>query len=216
MAVIRVNKTKNYTIMANIHLRDKRLSLRAKGLLSVMLSLPDDWNYSMDGLVLLNKESMDIIRGVITELKENGYVEVTKKQGSTGKFEYVYDIYEKPQGKKPVTEKPYMEKPGMDKPVMENPPLYKILSNEELNNKGRELNTNKSVYRFTKPTMDDIKSYCSERNNYVDPERFFNYYESNGWKVGRNPMKDWKAAVRTWERTTKYDPHEVPDPNWDC
>lgn len=54
--------------------------------------------------------------------------------------------------------------------------------------------------RFTKPTIDDVRAYCEERNNGVDAQRWFDYYESNGWKVGKNPMKDWKAAVRTWER----------------
>ena len=54
--------------------------------------------------------------------------------------------------------------------------------------------------RFTKPTLEDIKAYCIERNNSVDPDRFYDYYEANGWKVGKNPMKDWKASVRTWER----------------
>lgn len=54
--------------------------------------------------------------------------------------------------------------------------------------------------RFAKPTLDDVKAYCQERNNGVDPEKWYNYYSANGWKVGKNPMKDWKAAVRTWER----------------
>ena len=56
--------------------------------------------------------------------------------------------------------------------------------------------------RFSKPTIEEIQAYCLERNNTVDPQRFFDYYESNGWKVGKNPMKDWKASVRTWERST--------------
>jgi len=56
--------------------------------------------------------------------------------------------------------------------------------------------------RFAKPIIDDIIDYCSERNNTVDPQKFFDYYSSNGWKVGKNPMKDWKAAVRTWEKNT--------------
>ena len=54
--------------------------------------------------------------------------------------------------------------------------------------------------RFIKPTLEEIKTYCRERNNKVNADKFFNYYESNGWKVGKNPMKDWKAAVRTWEK----------------
>lgn len=60
----------------------------------------------------------------------------------------------------------------------------------------------KTTKRFTRPTIDEIKQYCSERNNTVDPQKFLDYYESNGWKVGKNSMKDWKAAVRTWERNT--------------
>ena len=55
----------------------------------------------------------------------------------------------------------------------------------------------------THPTLEEVQAYCQERNNHVDPERWFNYYSANGWKVGRNPMKDWKAAVRTWERDSK-------------
>lgn len=55
--------------------------------------------------------------------------------------------------------------------------------------------------RFVKPTLEDIRVYCQSRRNDVDPERFYDYYESNGWRVGKSPMKDWKAAVRTWERS---------------
>lgn len=59
--------------------------------------------------------------------------------------------------------------------------------------------------RFVKPTLDEVKAYCTERKNHIDPSRFIDYYESNGWKVGKNPMKDWKAAVRTWESKDKQD-----------
>ena len=61
-------------------------------------------------------------------------------------------------------------------------------------------NENKRACRFAPPTLDDVKAYCFERGNNVDPQRFIDYYQSNGWKVGKNPMKDWKAAVRTWEQ----------------
>ena len=63
---------------------------------------------------------------------------------------------------------------------------------------------------FVKPTLEEIRAYCQERKNNVDPQRFFDYYESNGWKVGRNPMKDWKATVRTWERNTFASKPEKP------
>lgn len=65
--------------------------------------------------------------------------------------------------------------------------------------------------RFTAPTKEEVIAYCKERGNRVDPERFIDYYTSNGWKVGKNPMKDWKAAVRTWERTTPKATSETPD-----
>ena len=61
----------------------------------------------------------------------------------------------------------------------------------------------KPLKRFTAPTLEEVKEYCAERKNGVDAERFVNYYTANGWKVGKNPMKDWKAAVRTWERNTE-------------
>lgn len=61
-------------------------------------------------------------------------------------------------------------------------------------------NKNKGACRFAPPTLDDVTAYCTERGNGIDPQRFIDYYQSNGWKVGKNPMKDWKAAVRTWEQ----------------
>ncbi len=60
--------------------------------------------------------------------------------------------------------------------------------------------------RFVPPSVDEVRQYCYERGNSVDPQRFVDYYSSNGWKVGKNPMKDWKAAVRTWERSDKDKP----------
>lgn len=70
----------------------------------------------------------------------------------------------------------------------------------------KELKKSKTASRFTPPTLDEVKAYCSERNNNVDAQRFIDYYTSNGWKVGRNAMKDWKAAVRTWERSDNGKP----------
>ena len=71
------------------------------------------------------------------------------------------------------------------------------------NNKNKNKNNNDigSKGRFAPPTLEEVRAYCQERMNTVDPERFFDYYTSNGWKVGKNPMKDWKAAVRSWERS---------------
>lgn len=100
MAVFRVHKTKNYTLMSNHHLRDKNLSLKAKGLLSVMFSLPDSWNYSIPGLCAILKENETAVKSTIKELKATGYLIVDKKkpckEEGRSKFEYIYNIYETP------------------------------------------------------------------------------------------------------------------------
>lgn len=99
MTVFRVNKNKNFTVMSNYHLNDKRLSLRAKGLLSLMLSLPEEWDYSINGLVAISKESKKVIEPTLSELKEYKYLVVNKlmpNQTKSGRFEYEYNVYEIP------------------------------------------------------------------------------------------------------------------------
>ena len=96
MSVFKIEKNKNYTVMSNYHLRDKNLSYKAKGLLSFMLSLPEDWDYSINGLVSISKESRDGIRSILKELQEHHYVEIEKVRGYNGYFEYNYLIYEVP------------------------------------------------------------------------------------------------------------------------
>lgn len=96
MSVFRINKNDNYTVMSNYHLKDKNLTYKAKGLLSFMLSLPDDWDYSMNGLVAISKENISAIRSALKELEKNHYLIRTRHQKSNGQFEYDYTIYEKP------------------------------------------------------------------------------------------------------------------------
>ena len=96
MSVFKIEKNKNYTIMSNYHLRDKNLSYKPKGLLSSMLSLPDNWDYSLAGLCSISKESRDGIRSILKELQEHHYVEIEKVRGNKGYFEYNYLIYEIP------------------------------------------------------------------------------------------------------------------------
>lgn len=94
MAKFTIEKTKDYTVMSNYHLRDKNLSYKAKGLLSFMLSLPEDWDYSLAGLCSISKESRDGIRLILKELQEQHYVEIEKVRGDNRYFEYNYLIYE--------------------------------------------------------------------------------------------------------------------------
>ena len=96
ISVFKIEKTKGYTIMSNYHLQDRNLTYKAKGLLSFMLSLPDDWDYSLKGLCAISKESRDGIRSILKELQEHHYLEIEKTRGDKGYFEYNYLIYEIP------------------------------------------------------------------------------------------------------------------------
>ena len=128
MAVFRIERTRDYTVMSNHHLRNEKLSLKAKGLLSMMLSLPEDWNYTTRGLAKICKEGVDAIGGALRELEAAGYIvrhKLRDRQGRISDTEYV--IYEQPQPKNPDTpgpetaspdtENPYMEKPDTEKPA---------------------------------------------------------------------------------------------------
>lgn len=97
MAVFKIEKQKNYTVMSNYHLRDKNLSYKAKGLLSFMLSLPEDWDYSMKGLVAVSKENIKAIRTILNELKEHGYIEIKQCREQNGYYKYEYIIREIPE-----------------------------------------------------------------------------------------------------------------------
>ena len=121
MAVFRVERNKGYTVMSNHHLRNKELSLKAKGLLSQMLSLPENWDYTLAGLSLINRESIDAIRTAVWELEKAGYI--TRRQGrdDKGKMTAIeYTIYEQPQTP-PEPKNPTLENPTTDKPTTENP-----------------------------------------------------------------------------------------------
>lgn len=96
MAVFKIEKQKNYTVMSNYHLQDKTISFKAKGLLSFMLSLPEDWDYSMKGLVAVSKENLKAIRTILNELKEHGYLEINQTRGEKGYYKYEYIIREIP------------------------------------------------------------------------------------------------------------------------
>ena len=115
MAVFRIEKTKDYTIMSNHHLKDRQVSLKAKGFLSMMLSLPKEWNYTPKGLAGISREGVDAIREAVRELEQAGYVVRSRTRNPKGQLvnaEYI--IYEHPM---PRNE----PKPEREKPVLENP-----------------------------------------------------------------------------------------------
>ena len=150
MSVFRVEKNKGYTVMSNHHLRNHTLSLKAKGLLSQMLSLPDDWDYTLQGLAQINKESIDAIREAVRELERAGYIKRSRERDERGCLRgTVYTIYEQPHAE-PTPEEPTQEKPALDNPTLEKPMLdLPTLENPmQLITKGRnkeKQNTDQSI-----------------------------------------------------------------------
>lgn len=141
IAVIRVIKSRNYTVMSNIHLKDKRLSLKAIGLLSVVLGLPEDWHYTVNGLVGIVKDGKDSVESAIKELKKNGYLRVEKiyPNANSNRIQYQYTFFENPQEVdfQPL-ENQGIEKQGVETQVLENPYTYKDTNKPNTN----KLNTN--------------------------------------------------------------------------
>lgn len=150
MTVFKINKNKDYTVMSNYHLRDKNLSLKAKGLLSYMLSNPEDWNYSLNGLVAVSVEGRDAIKSTLRELKYRGYLIIERSRGTNGKFEYIYSIYEEPvQYRLKNKNLPVAGFPSTVEPKVDN---------------HTQLNTNKLIDKSDKSSSTDV------RHNYLTLE----------------------------------------------
>jgi len=148
MAVFRVERNRGYTVMSNHHLRNKELTLKAKGLLSQMLSLPEDWDYTLAGLSHINRESIDAIRTAVWELEKAGYI--TRRQGrdEKGKMTAIeYTIYEQPQP--PLSDNPSLENPTPGKPILENPTTDKPTTENPMQ-------LNKDTQRTDLPTKEKI------------------------------------------------------------
>ena len=182
MATFRVNKTSDYTVISNYHLREKEMSLKAKGLLTLMLSLPGNWDYSISGLASICAENETAIKTGLKELKKFGYLRISKifpnKERGNKKIEYVYEIFEKPLGggkrqKEQETEKQPLEKQKIENQGVENLPL----ESQAVENQGqlstKELNTNKlntkevstKEYTYVK---NEFSRVCEEiKNNWI-------------------------------------------------
>lgn len=172
MSVFRVNKDKNYTVMSNYHLRDKQMSLKAKGLLSIMLSLPEDWDYTIRGLVCICKEGETAVKSTLNELKNLGYLYIEKQlpnETESGRLEYIYNIYENPKQaykKQEVENHPLVFQPLESQPI-ENP----VQSNKDNQKKNNKIFNNKSNQSYqadnkTKPTPKRATEQEADRIRY--------------------------------------------------
>ena len=191
MAVFRVEKTRDFTVMSNHHLRNNNMSLRAKGLLSLMLSLPEDWDYTLKGLARISLEGVDAIRTVIRELEDLGYLERHRKRNEKGQLkEAEYIIHERPievpeNNMEHTSESPAFDSPVSDKPMSEIPVLDEPVSdgttqlNTNISNT-KELNTEVSKY----PSINNADN--RERLSKLNAKRWMDRYNENKELVKEN------------------------------
>lgn len=231
MAVIKVNKTKDYTIMSNTHFREREMSLKAKGLLSLMLSLPSDWDYSVEGLVAICKENETAITSTLKELKMFGYLSVTKvmpNETKSGRIEYVYEIFETPQSDNIQG----IENQGIEKQGIENLPLVLqkekstkkekdtyIYSNnirEEKNNKEKKESIKEKPHRtrkeFVPPTYEEVLEYAKSRGREDLAKVFYDGYSVADWhnSYGKK-ITNWKQTfIQVWERNNTKTNNSTP------
>ena len=164
MSVIRVNNTKGFTVMSNYHFQDKEISLKAKGLLGLMLSLPSNWDYSVNGLVAIVKENKAAVQTALKELEEHKYLKRTRVQDETGRFDYVYDIYEKPYDKFPCTENRCTENQPQINTNKQNTKEYK-----EKNIKKESVNSVIAEYTESKELQDALHDFVDMRTKVRKP-----------------------------------------------
>ena len=194
MAIFRIEKNKNYTIMSNYHLKEKEMSLKAKGLLSLMLSLPNNWDYTIEGLVAICKENETAIKSTLKELKDFGYLEILKVQNQKGQFEYEYNIYEKPQSKKPEVENLGVENPSVE-------------------NQG-QLNTNKQNTKNKKEKKEKAKTEIDlvlDKTNYNDALKEMIYEFIKMRKTIKKPMTTIavKRLINKLDKFTNNDKEKI-------
>ena len=226
MAKFKVNKTRDYTIIPNIHLKERKMSLKSKGLLTLMLSLPDDWNYSLKGLVSLCSESESAVKSSLQELKEFGYLRIQKlvpKKGN-GKFEYIYEIFESPLKKeerqrvnKKVENLQLENQPDENVPVenlkVENQPV----ENLQLENQPDLLNTKQSITKELNTKEKNKKGNVTENlldyieTLEIDSEKKKIFKEWVEYKKENNQYKNTKSIDVLIKRFLKYSVQELRD-----
>lgn len=205
MATFRVHKNNNYTVMSNEHLRNKTLSLKAKGLLSLMLSLPDDWDYSVLGLSKLSKDGKDSVMTTLAELKDSGYIKMSQSKSHDGRFgSWDYDVYESSIFGNPDSEKPYAENPNT-----ENPPQINTNSNNSTTNSRIINNTPISTTKNNKQntiinTPQSPQGVCEEVSVEEQMfEEFRRIYKGNKrgcateFENFKKKHRDWKEVLPT-------------------
>ena len=207
MAFMRVEKNSNYTVMSNYHLRDRNISLKAKGLLSLMLSLPEEWDFTLAGLAHISKEGLSAIRAAVIELEKNGYVSRSRVRNKAGQLTDVeYTIYECPQSKPKNTDapdtlprQPIYESPTLEKPMSENPTLVNPTAENHTQINTKEKSRDISITDLSNPYQSDdrppfkgtISPHCMDRASY--------YCQ----------IEEIKKQIDYWELIDRHDKDEI-------
>lgn len=210
MSVVRVHKNSNFTVMSNHHFKEKEMSLKAKGLLSLMLSLPDTWNYSISGLVKLSKDGKDGVMSALGELEKFGYLRRERVINSKGQFAGIeYNIYEEPQKDLPVAEEPTSANQNAEKPIAENAVQLNTNQSSTLFDKLFDvLNTNDpeliALYREYIQMRENMKSPLTETGLDKLIERC-QRLSNNNTKVQKVLLES--AIINNWKNV--YPPRET-------
>ena len=223
MSVFRVERTHDYTVMSNHHLKNRALSLKAKGLLSLMLSLPDDWDYTLQGLAHISLEKVVAIRKAIIELENEGYITRTRERDEQGRLrgtEYIIGeqpISEKPALEKPMLENPILDKPTQAKPTLENPTqLNKKIYNKNKSSMYEEIPQSNQSKEETKTELTEIlqncelKSFESKTAQMLESAVRVLYYKQSIKLSGAVlPQTEIRNLLRKVNRDTLIDAVEV-------
>lgn len=215
MAVFKNPKRNSYTTIDNKVFKDNSLSLKAKGMLCTLLSLPDNWNFSEVGLSKLSNDGRAVVRSCLQELTNKGYLTRTQNKEDNGKFgDMIYTVYDEPtvvrfsdNGKTDDGKKTQYNNIINNTKYTSN---TKDIINTKVNNNKiinnliiKENNISKDILKekkkFVPPTLEEVQSYIKEKNYSVDPKVFFDYFNESNWvDANGNKVKNWKQKVITW------------------
>ena len=196
MAILRKRKRTHYTVIDNAIFHDSEISYKAKGLLCQMLALPDGWAFSIGGLVDMSSDGKTSVMNALNELEDADYLrrEQIKTAGKYAGVEYI--VSETRMTDLPYSENRNAENRNSEKQTLSN--TYKSITNKS--------NTNLHTHIEQRPTLEEIRSYISEKKLNVDAEKFYEYFDAGEWLDSKGkPVRNWKQKLITWSNSNGTD-----------
>lgn len=193
MAILRKQKRNQYTVIDQAVFRDKDISYKAKGLLCQMLSLPDGWSFSIEGLVQMSLDGKSSVMSALNELEDAGYLyrEQIKKDGRYAGVEYIVSEIR-------MTDFPNSENRNAELRNSET----KTLSNTKVSNTNKSNTNNLHTHKELRPTLEEIEDYISDKNLNVDAQKFYEYFDAGDWLDSKGkPVRNWKQKLITWSNS---------------